>query len=129
MFSAFLFAHDSIAGQSIEQLAANSGLVAIQKHLDSFPQNYEFSVLLNTYDPDLIFLDLSDWDSAAAAAMTIHSLYPTIAIIGFGGGWSDQMIAMCEKAGVSEVLTSPVTIKEFQSSVFRAIHKLSLIHI
>ena len=124
MFSAFLFAHDSIAGQSIEQLAANSGLVAIQKHLDSFPQHYEFSVLLNTYDPDLIFLDLSDWDSAAAAAMTIHSLYPTIAIIGFGGGWSDQMIAMCEKAGVSEVLTSPVTIKEFQSSVFRAIHKL-----
>ena len=84
MFSAFLFAHDSIAGESIEQLAADSGLVAIQKQLNnSFPQNYEFSVLLNTYDPDLIFLDLSDWDVASAAAMTIHSLYPDIAIIGY----------------------------------------------
>ena len=68
MFSALLFAHDSVAGQSIEQLAANSGLVAIQKTLNTFPHNYEFSVLLNTYDPDLIFLDLSDWEIASAAA-------------------------------------------------------------
>ena len=125
MFSAFLFAHDSIAGESIEQLAAHSGLVAIQKQLNnSFPQNYEFSVLLNTYDPDLIFLDLSDWDVASAAAMTIHSLYPNIAIIGFGGGWSDQVVAMCQQIGVADVLTSPVTMKGFQTSVFRAIHKL-----
>jgi pilus assembly protein CpaE len=124
MFSALLFAHDSVAGQSIEQLAASSGLVAIQKTLNTFPHNYEFSVLLNTYDPDLIFLDLSDWEVASAAAMTIHSLYPNVAIVGFGGGWSDQMVSMCGKVGVSEVLTSPVTVKELQSSVARAIHKL-----
>src|SRR5215212_2560695 len=106
MFSALLFAHDSIAGQSIEQLAVNSGLIAIQKNLNSFPQTYEFSVLLNTYDPDFIFLDLSDWDAASSAAMTIHSLYPNIVIVGFGGGWSDQITTLCAQVGVSEILTS-----------------------
>src|SRR4051794_31419160 len=124
MFKAFLFAQDSMAGESIEQLAANSGLVVIHKNLTAWPQNYEFSVLLNTYDPDLIFLDLSDWDVASVAAMTIRSQYPKIAIIGFGGGWSDQIVTMCEQVGVSEGLLSPVTMKDFQSCVFRAIHKL-----
>jgi len=124
MFSALLIASDSIAGQSVEQLAANSGLVAIRKTLNCFPNNYEFSMMLNTYDPDLIFLDLSDWEVASASAMTIHSLYPKIVVIGFGGGWSDQIVAMCERIGVCELLTSPVTIKEFQASVFRAIHRL-----
>src|SRR5262249_48145129 len=90
----------------------------------SFPHNYELTVLLNTHDPDLVFIDLSDWDAGSTAAMMIHSLNPQLAIIGFGAGWADQMHAMCDQIGISELLVSPVTIKEFQASVFRAIQKL-----
>ena len=124
MFRAVLFAHDPMAGQAIQQLADDSGLVVIQKTLNSFLSNYELAVLLNTHDPDLIFMELSDWEGASAAAVTIHSLFPKIAIIGFGAGWSDQMESLCEQAGVSRVLISPVTMKGFQTSVFRGIHNL-----
>src|SRR5438045_3059693 len=54
----------------------------------------------------------------------IHSLNPKVAIIGFGAGWSDPIKGLCEHAGVTELLVSPVTIKEFQAGVFRGIHKL-----
>src|SRR6266566_3300285 len=111
MFSALLFANDPSAGQTIQQLADESGLVNIQKRLSAFPQNYELAVLLNTHNPDLVFMDLSDWDKASSAALMIHSLYPKIAIIGFGAGWSDPIKGLCEHAGVTELLVSPVTIK------------------
>jgi MinD-like ATPase involved in chromosome partitioning or flagellar assembly len=124
MFRAVLFAHDPAASQTIQQLADNSGLVVIQKALNSFPSNYEFTVLLNTHDPDLVFMELSDWDGASSAVQLIRSLFPKIAIIGFGAGWSDQMKWLYEQAGVFELLISPVTTDGFQASVFRGIHKL-----
>jgi pilus assembly protein CpaE len=124
MFSAVLFVEDPIAGQVIQELADDSGLITIRKTLHVFPSSYELSRVLNTHDPDLVLMDLSDWDHASAAIPTIRSLYPGIAVIGFGAGWSDQRKLLCEQAGVSELLISPVTMKEFQASVFRAIHKL-----
>ena len=124
MFRAVLFVHDPTAGQVIQQLADDSGLVIIQKTLNEFPSNYEFTVLLNTHDPDLVLMDLSDWEGASAAVQLIHSLFPKISIIGFGAGWSDQMKWLYEQAGVSELLVSPVTMDGFQASVFRGIHKL-----
>ena len=91
MFRAVLFAHDPIASQTIQHLADDSGLVVIQKTVNAFSSNYELTVLLNTYDPDLVLMELSDWEGASAAVQMIHSLFPKISIIGFGAGWSDQM--------------------------------------
>ena len=123
MFNALLFAPDPTAAQVIEQLADESKLVRIQKTLSSFPPNYELTVLLNTHDPDIIFMDVSEWEAASAVASMIHSLNPDIAIVGFGAGWADQMKSMCEQVGISELLISPVTLKSFQASVYQGIHK------
>ena len=122
MFNAILFAQDPVAAQVIEQLADGSGLVAIQKTVSTFPNNYELTVLLNTHDPDLIFIDLGEWEGASATASMIHTLRPDITIIGFGGGWADRMKSMCDQVGISELLVSPVTLKDFQASVYRGIH-------
>src|SRR5438093_723112 len=98
MFSALLYVRDQAAGQVLEELADASGLVNIQKSHNTFPQNYELAVHLNTHDPDLVFIDLGDWDSAVAAAMMIRTQAPRTAIIGFGAGWSDQIAQWCEQA-------------------------------
>ena len=92
MFSALLIAQDPIATRSIEQLADESGLVAIQKTLSTYPPNYELTVLLNTHDPDIVFMDLSGWEGASAAASMIHSLNPEITIVGFGAGWGSNEV-------------------------------------
>jgi Flp pilus assembly CpaE family ATPase len=107
----------------MEQLANDSGLVNIQKTLRTFPPNYELMVLLNTHDPDLVLMDLSEWEGASATAQMIHTLDPKTAIVGFGAGWADQMKALCEQVGISELLISPVTVKDFQASVSRVIRK------
>jgi len=84
MFKAILLVHDESAGLAIEALGLESKQVSFEKTLSRFPQAFELNQILNTHTPDLAFLDLSDWDSALAAAEDIRSLTPHTAIIGFG---------------------------------------------
>ena len=124
MFKAILLVHDESACVAIEGLGHQSNQVSFEKTLNRFPQAYELSKLLNTLTPDLVFLDLGDWDSALAAAEDIRTLAPLTAIIGFGGGWGAQKETQCENAGITELLVSPVSLKKFQDCVDRAIHKM-----
>jgi pilus assembly protein CpaE len=124
MFKAILLVQDESACVAIEGLGHQSNQVSFEKTLDRFPQAYELSKLLNTLTPDLVFLDLGDWDSALAAAEDIRTLAPQTAIIGFGGGWEAQKQTQCENAGITELLVSPVSLKKFQDCVDRAIHKM-----
>ena len=100
MFSAILLEHDDSSCAAVENLALESKQVAFLKILSRFPQASELSRILNTSTPDLAFLDLSDWDSAVAAAEDIRELAPQIAIIGFGAGWEARKEAQCAAAGV-----------------------------
>ncbi len=124
MFKAILLVHDESIGLAIEALARESNQVTFVKTLSRFPQAFELNPIMNTHAPDLVFLDLSDWDSALAAASDIRSLAPHTAIIGFGAGWAAQKEAQCGYAGITELLVSPVTLKKFQDCVNRAIHKM-----
>jgi pilus assembly protein CpaE len=124
MFSAILLVHDEIVGLAIEALARESNQVTFVKTLSRFPQAFELNQIMNTHAPDLAFLDLSDWDSALAAAEDIRSLAPHTAIVGFGAGWAAQKEAQCGNAGITELLVSPATLKKFQDCVDRAIHKM-----
>jgi Flp pilus assembly CpaE family ATPase len=124
MFNALLFAGDAVSGQLIERLAEDSKLLTICKILKSFPSNYELTVLLNTHHADLIFLDLSRWEAAMDVVSLIRTIEPRMAIIGFGAGWASHTGSLSEQAGITELLISPVTTKDFEVAVCRAVHKL-----
>lgn len=121
MFNAILIFRDESSREAIENLAAESSLVSFQRALHGYPPSFELTRILNAYDPDMVFLDLSDWPSAMAAAAGIRETAPGAAIVGFGGGWEPGCEAQCEAAGVTGLLVSPVTRKKFETSVERAI--------
>jgi MinD-like ATPase involved in chromosome partitioning or flagellar assembly len=124
MFSAVLFFRDEGMSAAVENLAIESKVVFFQKTLGRFPQAFELVKILNTYAPDLIFLDMSDWNNARAVAEDIRAQEPRTAIIGFGAGWAPGKEDRCEAAGVTELLLSPVTLKTFEAGVERAIQKV-----
>src|SRR5215831_13416735 len=124
MFQAVLLFQDESSSIALENLAKESKQVAFLQSLQRFPQAFELTKILNIYRPDLVFLDLSDWDSALAAAQDIRTIAPQTAIIGFGAGWETRKESMCASAGITELLISPVTLKKFNDSVDRAIHKM-----
>jgi Flp pilus assembly CpaE family ATPase len=124
MFSAVLFFKDEGMSAAVENLAIESKQVSFQKTLHRYPQTFELVRILNTHVPDLIFLDMSDWENARATAEDIRAQDPRTAIIGFGAGWGSSKEKQCEAAGVTELLVSPVTLKTFEDGVERAIQKV-----
>ena len=124
VFSAVLFFKDEGVSAAIENLAIESKQVSFPKTLGHYPQAFELTKILNTYIPDLIFLDMSDWESARAAAEAIRGQAPNTAILAFGAGWGAGKEKLCEAAGVTELLVSPVTLKTFEAGVERAIQKV-----
>src|SRR5450432_877279 len=124
MLSAVLFFKDAGVSASVENLAIESKQVSFQRTFERYPQAAELAKIVNTYVPDLIFLDMSDWESALAAATDIRAFAPHSAIVGFGAGWASSQEAKSRAAGVTELLISPVTLKTFEAGVERAIQKV-----
>src|SRR5579863_5651851 len=124
MFSAVLFFKDEGVSAAIENLAIESGQVSFQKTLGHYPQAFEMAKILNTHVPDLIFLDMSEWESARVTAEAIRVHAPGTALIGFGAGWAAGREEACEAAGVTELLISPVTLKNFEAGVESAVQKV-----
>src|SRR5437899_1978930 len=125
MFNALLLVQNDSACAAMEKLALESNQVSFQRTLERFPGASELARLLNSAAPDLVFLDLSAWDSALAAASDIRAQSPRTPMIGFGAGWDPGKEEQCMAAGVTALLVSPVNLKNFQDSVDRAIHKMS----
>jgi pilus assembly protein CpaE len=124
MFSAILLAHNDSSRGVIEDLAHESRQVSMERVLYRFPQPYELTKLLNAIQPDLVFLDLSEWEIALEAAAYIQQAAPHTATVGFGAGWDAGQEQQCAAAGLSALLVSPVTLPRFQESVERAIQKV-----
>src|SRR5258708_14854195 len=122
LFNALLFVQHDANAQAIEKLAVESGQVSIKRVLTNLSPSPELTALLNTWDPDLIFLDLSDWGYAAELAAAIRARHSEIPIVGFGAGWADEIRHRCDEAGITDLLTAPVTTMVFEASVHRAIH-------
>ena len=125
MFSAILLVRDDGACASMERLAVESTQVCFEKTLPRYPSAPELTRLINTYSPKLVFLDLSEQESALAVAADLQTISPQTAVIGFGAGWNNWQPEQYAAAGINELLVSPVTLKNFQDCVDRAIHKVA----
>src|SRR5438045_1326857 len=117
MFNAVFLFEDESNSLNLENLGRESRQVNVQRVLERFPQAFELTSIINSYRPELVFLDLSDWSSALAAAADIRTIAPQTALIGFGAGWEPHQQAECEAAGIDAFLVSPFTVKKFQDSV------------
>src|SRR5258708_34551380 len=122
LFNALLFVQHDANAQAIEKLAVESGQVSIKRVLTNLSPSPELTALLNTWDPDLIFLDLSDWGYAAELAAAIRARHSEIPIVGFGAGWADEIRHRCDEAGITDLHKAPVYNGVFETRVHRALH-------
>src|SRR3989442_1682073 len=109
MFSAMLFARDRVASKTIERIATESEEVCIYKTMYAFPSPYELTRLVNTFKPDIVFLELSPSEEARALAQGVRVLCPQAAVIGFAWGVPELEPQPALESGVFDILPSPLT--------------------
>ena len=100
MFSAVLFAEDRVAARTLETVAQESREVCIYKTMNVLPSAYELTRLLNTFRPDIIFVDLSNWEGGTSVAKGARVVLPGAAIIGIADRADEGRMEQARQAGV-----------------------------
>src|SRR5438876_9064313 len=123
MFSAILLVRDDGACASMERLAVESTQVCFEKTLPRYPAAPELTRLINTYSPKLVFLDLSEQESALAVAADLQTISPQppwsgsapAGIIGKRGQMAPQ--------GIGKFWVHPVRRKNFRDGSDARTHR------
>jgi pilus assembly protein CpaE len=123
MFSAMLFSQDRVGSKTIERIALESQEVCIYKTMHAFPSPYEMTRLMNTFRPDVVFVELLPLEGALVLARAVRLLAPNTAVIGYLWDAPETNLDQATEAGVLEILESPLTLAGLQAAVERAVRK------
>jgi MinD-like ATPase involved in chromosome partitioning or flagellar assembly len=120
MLSAVIISPDISLSEGVQRLAMASRQVTIHKSLEHFISPYELMRVCNVCDPDLLFLDLSDWSAASAIVEKMCEAFPKTAILGIGGLWVAENREELLHSGISALLITPLALPGFQDAVLSA---------
>ena len=123
MFSAMLFAHDRVGSKTIERIAQESKEVCIYKTMHTYPAPYELTRLMNTFNPDVIFVELHPLEEALALTRAVRLLASHTAAIGYLHDAPEAGLEEACDAGVIEILPSPLSLAGLRGTMERAMHK------
>lgn len=119
--SIFIFA-DQVALAAVEQLAAESRAVSLVASQKGCPTSYEIVRLMNNNDPDLVVIELADWQwPTTVQAIRAHS--PDTAIIGFSADSNLARSMSVAGMGLDAILANPLSPQSFLTAIHDAIHR------
>jgi len=124
MFSALMFGSGVAACRELEQAAVHArNEVCIYKTMYRFPQPYELTRLLHVFTPDVVFLDIAPMADATVLAREIHAIRPEAAVVGFAQACEVQQVLEVMRAGVAEILLTPITTEKIRNSIRLIVQK------
>src|SRR5271155_520158 len=124
MLSLAVITGNSSASEAIEQMAVESGIfkVAFQGSPATLTTRGVIRGL-GMHDPEVILLDLGDWDSVAALAGQIKESKGQGITIGFRPGWNRLEQLTFEEAGINHLLREPFSTAELETIAYETLHK------
>jgi len=94
--------------------------VSLHRSLDRYPQAREAMQLLNSYGPQLLFLDIDDQEAAAALESDIRGFSPGTTIVRVSSR-RENLSQRSTAYGTWQVLQLPCDREEFSATVYRAL--------
>ena len=84
MFSAIQIVEDVPIAEEMLYLAAESKQVSIDSTQTQYPQPFEVKRLTSTFNPEIVFLELTAWERVVPLVEAIRAYSPDTAIVGIG---------------------------------------------
>ena len=100
MFSAVLFSSDRDAASLIEEAARASQEVCIYNALYAFPSSYELMRMLETFKPDIVFVEIGSNGEGSKLAQAARVIRRDAAIIGFSRYGEEEFVEEIGRAHV-----------------------------
>jgi Flp pilus assembly CpaE family ATPase len=120
MLTAVIFSLDATLADALRELMGQSRQIRLDKSITRAVQNYEAVRVVNTLDPDLVFLDFSDPVGAADLALAISTNAPRAALLGIGSkdGVPEDVVEL-----VQGWLETPLAFSEVEPGAVNAVRR------
>jgi pilus assembly protein CpaE len=123
MLSVALYTPNLIAADGIEQLTQESNVFNLVVKASPIPPIPSVLRELQVRDPDVILLDLGDWDAVSQTATAIERSSFKGVTIGFRPVWTKTEELTFEEMGIRDVLHEPFSHSELERAADQAIHR------
>jgi len=95
--------------------------VEVFKVLNEYPSLHHLVRLINSYEPEVVFLEIGKSDSAIRTARDVQAASQSTAIIGFGEDITPERRYEAAQAGVTDILRIPCTDEALKRAIGRAL--------
>jgi Mrp family chromosome partitioning ATPase len=111
------------AADAIEQMVQDAGIFElVYRGLVVPPTDSEVRQLCSA-DPDIILLEISDWQRVSQVAAQLSRASRRGALVGFCRGWSSEEQKGFEEAGIVELLHESFSPMDLEKAAHRAVHR------
>ena len=124
MLKLAVLAASSLAGDAIEQMTGETGIFKVV--FRSSPTALPIPAVLRAlkvHDPDLILLEIGDWESVVPLVSQIKRSNFRGITVGFRPSWNGLERAAFESAGIGYLLREPFSPAEIETVAYEALHK------
>jgi MinD-like ATPase involved in chromosome partitioning or flagellar assembly len=121
MLSALIFGSNPDLIARVHQVCCELEDICVYRSLDRYPQAHEALRLLNSYSPQIVFLEVDDAEAALALEMDIRSFHPSTKVLGVTA--NPQFGSLFQTGyGSLRVLSLPFTRENLGAAISEALN-------
>jgi len=118
-----LLTSNAVAAHAIEQLLEESATFQLLFRASPIPAAHEVVRALHSHDPEVLLLDIGEWDRVSELVRQITQLKMRAVTIGFRGDWDRVHQIKFEEAGMTGLLREPFSSAALEEVVYEALHR------
>jgi MinD-like ATPase involved in chromosome partitioning or flagellar assembly len=122
MLSLGLVTSNTIASEAIEQMAREAGIFDFTGNREPEVRTHEVIKTLRSHDPELILLDLSDWNLVGPLVEHIRGTTLRGKLIGFRTSWTRPEEIDFERAGITHLMREPFSPSDLEKAAHIVLH-------
>ena len=119
MLRGLVISPDKELAESLSQILARLGSVAIVRHLDSFPEAAELGRVVRAVAPQVAFISVESMSKVVSTIKEMDTLAPGIQYIAISRDCDPQVLLDAMRVGIREFLTAPFQPNAVHESVSR----------
>lgn len=124
MLRGLVISPDKELAESLSQILARLGSVAIVRHLDSFPEAAELGRVVRAVAPQVAFISVESMSKVVSTIKEMDTLAPGIQYIAISRDCDPQVLLDAMRVGIREFLTAPFQPNAVHESVSRVTESL-----
>jgi pilus assembly protein CpaE len=123
VLSLALITRNHLTAQGIEQLVSETGVFQLAEKLDPSLPAAEMLRLLTVRDPEVILVDLADWELVEPVLSASKKAKIRSPWIGFAPDWSTRQEAAFADAGITSLMREPFGPADLEKAAYAALHE------